>query len=354
MPHQAAPATSPSFTPAPLKSFSPLADALSPLVARYGTPETGARTRQAHVAMLAWLLRGMHGRYLPAHMKAAFHVSTDRKASRRARAAQASTDAPKHVDYRAFVTDVSSARETLMRDHRAASLKLFSLRLMINSISSPRQVRKEMSLAGFSCHEANAYCDLLRDAALWPGMRTTLTSLGDADVRADLVLDPSLLRRQAGEDIERHGLLRTAAQAVRRKLRFVTQTGVVGPEDLQGDLIERGVLWYTHVRPLVCRAHAVNYARTAVTSGVQDLITHWTSEERARLVETTSGWESRVISVPGLLERLPDMSATGKDDDSYGAEYAAQLAMKEYDFGGEIVWRKKKAAKAGAQSSLSH
>lgn len=310
---------------APITS-SPLADSLVPLSSfcvRQNIEQTSQGERQARLVMFTWLLRGIHGRFIASGLRDSLNLeSIERFRSRKSGLK--------------FNDTAAECRLLLFGNARSCDLKLLTVRLFINCVSDPAKVQRTFLRAGFSMCEVHAYLDLLAHPTHWTGVKKKLKVFASPKVRDEIVLSPGQLRRERDEDFAKFNLLKTAKGAVRRKLRFVVSTGVVGYDDLEHELMYRAASWYAYVRPFVVRAHAVNYARNAIASGVQELIEYWTAEERAPLIETENGWDSRVIGVPAILEGMP---CTGGKDHDVITEQIARQVMKGYDFNGAPIFK---------------
>lgn len=267
-----------------INGHSPLHDAASYMLAypldpslsqRRRSPDTKGE-RAARVVLAAWLMKGFNGRALgPAMAKR--------------NAFDGKIDLPKK-EYKAAA---SCARLHLLEDGRSLDLRMAYLRLIMNRVTSPKVVFSFMLRAGFAACEAQTYLDLLEDEELWEGVKEAIEAFAAEDVRADLTFSPAVVRQQA---VELRALAAQAAKAVRYKLRFIVQSNAFEYGDLENDLFKRAISRYYFARPYMSRAHALGYARAALSSGVQDAISYWTNPDRARLRETAGGWESTVVA----------------------------------------------------------
>lgn len=295
-----------------LAGHSPLHDAACALLSYPRTPSLHMKRsvdadspamRAIRVSLAGWIMKAVDGRMIINTVRERYDIDS----LLRLPTTKAKKDA------------ASAARQTLFRDGRSLDLKLIYLRLILNYVTDERIVRRVMSRAGFAACEAQTYIDLVNDEKLWAGVRNHLkTSFSDKKIRNELTLSPAEIRQQAQEDFSHHNLRKQAVKQANHKLRFIARSNNIEIDDLAQDLLVRAMSWYYVARPFKTRLHSVNYARAAISSGVQEIIEVWTKEDVARLRETRTGWESVVVSLDALASGLGNskiLSTTSFDDD---------------------------------------
>lgn len=229
---------------------------------------------------------------------------------------------PKPLERRAWL---STARNRLMKSYPAVALKLISYRLFVLNVVTYTDALPLMKRAGFGPAEAKLYCRLVACPDLQKSLISSLKALRAKDVKGDFCVDPDTLQKECGEDFQARKIPHMAYKQAHSKLRFIASSQNMSPSDLAHDLIERAAQYYYHARPLKSRLHAALYAKSAILGGVQQMIRHWTSPDRARLTQAADGaFSNKVISLSEATAATIDGSAGLEPEESAALLEAAE------------------------------
>lgn len=171
-------------------------------------------------------------------------------------------------------------------------LRLATLRLILNHVSSYPTAIRGMAQYGFGVPETRLYMALLKDEEALQGLAKALKGLSAPAVLADLSLDPEVVTRQMNEDFIKYKMRAVAEAKVRGvalkngkrvHLSFVAKHNNMSMSDLAAAVYERAIGYYIAARPFKSRLHAINVGKSAMEGGVLQAFDYWTDKSRSRL-----------------------------------------------------------------------
>lgn len=132
------------------------------------------------------------------------------------------------------------------------------------------------------------------------------------------LLDVDYLLEETNLVVAESNLISLAQFYAAKKLEFVASSNRYQTQDFASELLNRARISYLNCRPFLGRQHALNYARSTISTYYLRIIQHFTEESRARLINTHDG---------GMTNRFVSLDSTEHDMSSGNGIEDALIAM---------------------------
>lgn len=187
-------------------------------------------------------------------------------------------------------SEITDIKNSIFSSYDMVTYKLATIKCVLKALHPTRDWEKIGDIFesyGIDRNDRILYCFLYhnKDISLFIDMLK--------GVQDGVGLSEDSLRKEVDEGTTAYRRMRNAASSyASKKLTFIAKGNRFESKDMARDLLMRGIQAYYWVRPFYSKAHAINYACSAMKGWALCLIEYYTDPVRARVYTTPDGYEN--------------------------------------------------------------